>query len=403
LAKIVLEDVTKSYPDGTTAVQDLNLQIRDGEFCVFVGPSGSGKSTALRMIAGLEEISSGTVRIGDRVVNELPPRDRDIAMVFQNYALYPHMTVFENLAFALKLRKMPKAEMRNKVEEAAELLGIKEFLKRKPRQLSGGQRQRVAMGRAIVREPAAFLMDEPLSNLDAKLRVQMRTEIARLHQRLGTTTVYVTHDQVEAVTMADRVAVLRDGVLQQFDTPQNLYERPVNLFVGGFIGSPAMNMVGARLESKNGKFAATFGEHRLTVPKRLLMTSKPDQLEGREVVLGIRPEAFEDPEFSPADRKAQTIEVDIGLVETLGAETIAYFDVAAPPVRTKDALELAADREAEAGRETVLEEMSRAETSTFTARLHANTKASSRQRMKLTVDSERLYLFDPETGKSLDR
>ncbi|MGH2811630.1 MAG: ABC transporter ATP-binding protein, partial [Actinomycetota bacterium] len=365
-------------------------------------PSGCGKTTLLRMVAGLEELSGGKVRIGGRVVNDVAPGDRDIAMVFQNYALYPHMSVFENMAFGLRLRKMPKQDVGRRVEQAADLLGIKEFLRRKPKQLSGGQRQRVAMGRAIVREPAAFLMDEPLSNLDAKLRVQMRTEIARLHQRLGTTTVYVTHDQVEAVTMADRVAVLRDGLLQQFDTPNNLYERPVNLFVAGFIGSPAMNMVGARLESKDGTIVASFGDYRLEVPNRLLRTVKADEIAGREVVLGIRPEAFEDPEFLPEDQTAGTIEVEIGLVETLGAETMAYFDISAPPPKTKDILELAADLERGGDPENLLPTTATEKTS-FTARLHPNTKASSNRSMKLAVDTERLYFFDPATGKSLGR
>ncbi len=394
LAQIVLDSITKQFPDGTAAVKDLSLEIVDGEFVVLVGPSGSGKSTALRMIAGLEETTFGTIRIADRVVNDVPPRDRDIAMVFQNYALYPHMTVFENMAFALRLRKVPKSDLDKRVRGAAALLGIEELLARKPRQLSGGQRQRVAMGRAIVREPAAFLMDEPLSNLDAKLRVQMRTEIARLHQRLGTTTVYVTHDQVEAVTMADRVAVLRDGMLQQFDTPKNLYERPVNVFVGGFIGSPAMNMVPARLERQDGQIRASFGSFSLALPIRLERSLSESAKDGN-VILGIRPEAFEDPAFSAPGSRQQTIEIQVGLVETLGAETTVYFEVDAPPVTTKDAL-AAADLSEEEG-----SERGAAKSSVFTARLHAKTEAQTGQRMQLSVDTDRLYLFDPETGRSL--
>src|SRR6478672_3046073 len=265
MAQVAFERVSKIYPDGTRAVNDINLEIQDGEFMVLVGPSGCGKTTALRMVAGLEEISEGALKIGDRVVNHVPSRDRDIAMVFQSYALYPHLSVYENIAFGLRLKKMPKEEINERVERASRLLGLTEYLKRKPRALSGGQRQRVAMGRAIVRQPAAFLMDEPLSNLDAKLRVQMRAEIAKLQSDLGVTTVYVTHDQVEAMTMGDRVAVMRKGELQQVDEPQTLYDNPVNLFVGGFIGSPAMNMLEATIERANGGFAVNLGEQKLAV------------------------------------------------------------------------------------------------------------------------------------------
>src|SRR5918998_4310635 len=288
---IVLEGVGKAFPDGTIAVKDLDLEMTDGEFVVLVGPSGSGKSTVLRMIAGLEEATAGTIRIGDRVVNELSPAERDIAMVFQNYALYPHMTVFSNMAFALKLRKVSKDEIQRRVSDAAELLSITELLNRKPRQLSGGQRQRVAMGRAIVREPDAFLMDEPLSNLDAKLRVQMRAESSQLQSDLRTTTIYVTHDQTEAMTMGDRVAVMRKGELQQVAPPQELYDRPVNLFVGGFIGSPAMNMLEAYLERTNGTLTAVAGEQRVGLSDEVL-AQRPAlrSYEGRPVVLGIRPE-----------------------------------------------------------------------------------------------------------------
>src|SRR6187455_2435714 len=295
MAEIAYDDVAKVYPDGTRAVHDFDLEIGDGELMVLVGPSGCGKTTALRMLAGLEEISEGEIRIGDRIVNDLTPRDRDIAMVFQSYALYPHMTVADNLAFGLKLRKLPKNEVKERVQRAARILQIEEFLKRKPRALSGGQRQRVAMGRAIVREPQAFLMDEPLSNLDAKLRVQTRAEIARLQDDLGVTTIYVTHDQIEAMTMGDRVAVMRKGELQQVAAPQELYDRPVNLFVGGFIGSPAMNLFEAKVEASNGTLHASVGDERIAISSEAL-DKRPAlrAFEGKLVVLGIRPEDLED-------------------------------------------------------------------------------------------------------------
>src|ERR1700750_1450850 len=300
MAEIAYESVSKVYPDGTQAVHDLDLEIGDGELMVLVGPSGCGKTTALRMLAGLEEISDGEIRIGDRIVNDLTPKDRDIAMVFQSYALYPHMTVAENLAFGLKLRKLPKEEVRERVTRAAKILQIEDYLKRKPRALSGGQRQRVAMGRAIVREPQAYLMDEPLSNLDAKLRVQMRAEIRQLQRRLGVTTIYVTHDQVEAMTMGDRVAVMNAGHLQQVDRPQELYDHPVNEFVAGFIGSPSINLVAAQLERDNGRLEAIFGDHKLTVDDQLARNrSRVAEYVGREVILGIRPEDFEDASLEP--------------------------------------------------------------------------------------------------------
>src|SRR5205823_1119862 len=313
--------VAKVYPDGTQAVHDLELEIQDAELMVLVGPSGCGKTTALRMLAGLEEITEGEIRIGDRVVNDLTPRDRDIAMVFQSYALYPHMSVADNLAFGLKLRKLPKQEVKERVQRAARILQIEDFLKRKPRALSGGRRQRVAMGRAIAREPQAFLMDEPLSNLDAKLRVQMRAEIHQLQRRLGVTTIYVTHDQVEAMTMGDRVAVMQAGHLQQVDTPQVLYEQPVNEFVAGFIGSPSINLVEAQLERSNGGLVASFGGHRLAVDDQLARNrSGLSQYTGRTVILGIRPEDFEDASLVPDTPPDRRMKATADLTEPLGAE-----------------------------------------------------------------------------------
>jgi multiple sugar transport system ATP-binding protein len=402
LASITLEGVTKQFPDGTVAVNDLTLQVEDGEFLVLVGPSGCGKSTALRMIAGLEELTAGEIRIADRDVTALPPRDRDIAMVFQNYALYPHMTVFDNMAFGLKLRKVPKPEIKRRVEAAADMLAIGELLKRKPRALSGGQRQRVAMGRAIVREPAAFLMDEPLSNLDAKLRVQMRAEIAKLHQRLGTTTVYVTHDQTEAITMADRVAVLRSGVLQQVGPPQALYDNPVNLFVAGFIGSPAMNLVPARLTRDGARAVITFGRHRIAIPgdvvERRAGTLDGD---GTDVILGIRPEDMEDVAFAREVAPDERLEVTVGLAEPMGAETLVHFDVGSPPVRTQDALDLAADLDPGAEPGSTVALLAGEDGATFTARLNPRTTARAGLQATLAVDVERIYLFDPATGRAL--
>ena len=307
MAEILLDQVNKIYPGGVKGVDELNLEIKDGEFMVLVGPSGCGKTTALRSIAGLEEISSGTITIGGRVVNDLPPKDRDIAMVFQNYALYPHMTVEQNLAFGLQQRKTPKDEIKRRVTDVAKMLGLEQYLKRKPAALSGGQRQRVAMGRAIVREPQAFLMDEPLSNLDAKLRVSMRASLTQLHERLGVTTVYVTHDQVEAMTLGHRVCVMREGRLQQVDTPQTLFDSPVNLFVAGFIGSPAMNMITANLVRDDGP-AVTFAGHKLPLPASLI-DAKPglDSYFGREVILGVRPSDFED-----AAARRQRLGADVG-------------------------------------------------------------------------------------------
>src|SRR6476660_2848945 len=330
MAEIEFNEVSKVYDDGTQAVSDLDLKIEDGEMMVLVGPSGCGKTTALRMAAGLEKITSGELRIGDRIANSLTPKDRNIAMVFQNYALYPHMTVEQNLAFSLKLHRLPKDEIRKRVRNAAKTLEIEELLKRKPRALSGGQRQRVAMGRAIVREPDAFLMDEPLSNLDAKLRVQMRAEIHQLQQRLNTTTMYVTHDQVEAMTMGDRVAVMDAGRLLQVDTPQVLYDRPVNEFVAGFIGSPAINLVEAQLERGNGSLDVVFGNHRLTVDDQVARNrSGVEDYVGREVILGIRPEDFEDASLEPDTPSDRRIKVTTELIEPLGSEVLLHFSTGA--------------------------------------------------------------------------
>jgi multiple sugar transport system ATP-binding protein len=397
MAEIVMEDVSKIYGDGTTAISDLDLDIEDGEFVVLVGPSGCGKTTALRMVAGLESITEGTIRIGDHVVNTVPPKERDIAMVFQNYALYPHMTVYDNMAFGLKLRKLPKDEIDRRVREAATILGLDEFLARKPRALSGGQRQRVAMGRAIVREPKAFLMDEPLSNLDAKLRVQMRSEIARIQDELGVTTMYVTHDQVEAMTMGDRVAVIRKGVLQQVDTPQFLYDHPRNLFVAGFIGSPAMNMVEADLTRSDGSTFIEFGGVRLDVPDPVI-ASRPDLSanDGKRVIVGIRPEDMEDAAVATDAPPGRRIRSTVILREALGADVLIHFRVDAPPVLTEDARELAGD----VGQEALqaVEQLSEAGRSTFLARLNPRTDAREGAEIELVVDVTRLHFFDPQTG-----
>src|SRR5881628_2614048 len=330
MASVTYEHVTKRFGADSIAVRDLSLEIRDGEFMVLVGPSGCGKSTSLRLLAGLEELTAGNIFIGDRRVNDVAPKDRDIAMVFQSYALYPHMSVYDNLAFGLKLRKTPKREIDERVKRAAKILEIEEFLKRKPRALSGGQRQRVAMGRAIVREPQAYLMDEPLSNLDAKLRVQMRAEIHQLQRRLGVTTIYVTHDQVEAMTMGDRVSVMNAGRLQQVDTPQVLYDSPVNEFVAGFIGSPSINLVSARLEQRDEKLEVAFGEHRLTVDEQVVRNhSGLSAFSGRDVILGIRPEDFEDASLEsdvPADRRLRVV---CDLTEPLGSEVLVHFSTGA--------------------------------------------------------------------------
>jgi multiple sugar transport system ATP-binding protein len=390
MAEIQLQKVTKRYPDGTEAVKQVDLDIGDGEFMILVGPSGCGKSTALRMIAGLEDISEGDLIIGGERVNELGPRERDIAMVFQNYALYPHMTVRDNMGFALKLAKEDQGEINKRVEEAARILDLEKHLERKPANLSGGQRQRVAMGRAIVRNPKAFLMDEPLSNLDAKLRVQMRTEVSRIQQRLETTTVYVTHDQVEAMTLGDRVAVMRSGIIQQVDTPRNLYERPENLFVGGFIGSPSMNFLAARLEGDTIRLP--FGD-----------TPIPDEMRGqlrgdgnaRDVIAGARPEHFEDADVEP-DRQGLKFKAKISVLESMGSELYAYFDVEQGAVESAELSELAADAHMED-----LPTHGTGDTQQVVARLSAASGARPGGEVNMVLDTKHLQLFDPQGGKSL--
>ncbi|HET6967915.1 MAG TPA: sn-glycerol-3-phosphate ABC transporter ATP-binding protein UgpC [Ornithinibacter sp.] len=398
MSQIVLDDIWKVFADGTEAVRSFDLEIADGEFVVLVGPSGCGKTTVLRMVAGLETISKGAVSIGDRVVNDVPPKERDIAMVFQNYALYPHMNVYDNMAFGLKLQKVARPEIDERVREAARILDLDDFLGRKPAALSGGQRQRVAMGRAIVRHPQAFLMDEPLSNLDAKLRVQMRAEIARLQHDLGVTTIYVTHDQVEAMTMGDRVAVMRKGVLQQVDTPQTLYERPVNLFVAGFIGSPAMNLVEAGLGPRDGGLEVELGGFRLPVPPEVLHErSALAAYAGRKVILGIRPEDMEDASLvseAPVERRiAATVE----LREALGSDVLVHFPIEAPPAATEDLAELAVAT-GHVGSEA---ELHTAERTNAIARLNPRTRAANGERIELEVDTRRLHFFDPDDGSAI--
>lgn len=396
MAQIVLDDIDKVYSGDVRAVDALSLEINDGEFMVLVGPSGCGKSTALRMIAGLEDISAGTVSIGDRVVNELPPKDRDIAMVFQNYALYPHMTVEQNLAFGLQLRKVAKEEQRQRVDRAAKMLGLGGLLKRKPAALSGGQRQRVAMGRAIVREPQAFLMDEPLSNLDAKLRVSMRASLNQLHERLGVTTVYVTHDQVEAMTLGDRVVVLRDGRRQQVDTPQNLFDNPVNLFVAGFIGSPSMNFAPAELVRDGGP-AVTFAGHTLPIPDSAIDDHPGlDAYFGQRLVVGIRPSDFEDAAVG-AQQGWPTMPVRADVTEELGSEVNVIFTVDAPPVEHKDTADLAHDADDDT-EEAALPIGNR---SMWTARVNARSRVRPGSQVDLAIDTGRLHYFDPDSGLSI--
>ncbi|URM92337.1 sn-glycerol-3-phosphate ABC transporter ATP-binding protein UgpC [Streptomyces sp. MRC013] len=388
MAEIVLEGITKRYPDGAVAVRDVDLTVADGEFVILVGPSGCGKSTTLNMIAGLEDITEGTLRIGGRVVNDKPPKDRDIAMVFQSYALYPHMSVRENMGFALRLAKTDGAVIREKVEEAARILDLTEHLDRKPANLSGGQRQRVAMGRAIVRNPKAFLMDEPLSNLDAKLRVQMRTQISRLQQRLGTTTVYVTHDQTEAMTLGDRVVVMRGGVVQQVGTPQHLYEQPRNLFVAGFIGSPAMNFLHAVVEG--GLLRTAVGEVPLDAEtrRRLERAGAP-----RDLIVGLRPEAFEDAALVDPDLPGARFTATVDVVESLGSDVYAHFtEEGWEPASSEDLAELAADSgasEAGGGGHRI------------TTRLGTATRVREGGRAELYVDTSGMHVFDPRSGANL--
>src|SRR5713101_1493643 len=392
MAAVTFDGITKTYPDGTTAVHELSLDIKDGEFMVLVGPSGCGKTTALRMVAGLEDISRGVLKIGDRVVNHVPSRDRDIAMVFQSYALYPHLTVYDNIAFGLKIKKLPKEEIAKRVGEAARILDLEPYLKRKPRALSGGQRQRVAMGRAIVRQPAAFLMDEPLSNLDAKLRVQMRAEIAGLQRTLGVTTLYVTHDQVEAMTMGDRVAVMRKGELQQVADPQTLYDRPVNLFVGGFIGSPAMNMIEATLDRRNGGYAAAVGEQSIEIGDALSTRPALKAFEGRDVVLGIRPEDLEDAALGA--QGAQTIRGTTQLTEALGSEIMVHFGINARHAMTDDVRELKED----VGEDRDVGALDSEGTATLVGRFGARSRVKPGEPVEVAVDTRSLHFFDPDTG-----
>ena len=364
MANLSLEHIYKRYENGFEAVKDFNLQIEDKEFIIFVGPSGCGKSTTLRMIAGLEEISDGVLKIGDKVMNDVEPKDRDIAMVFQNYALYPHMTVYDNMAFGLKLRKRPKDEIDKMVKEAARILDLEKLLDRKPKALSGGQRQRVAMGRAIVRNPKVFLMDEPLSNLDAKLRVQMRIEISKLHERLGATIIYVTHDQTEAMTLGTRIVVMKDGIVQQVDTPQNLYNAPGNLFVAGFIGSPQMNFLDAVVNVKGNKVTLTVGDKELVLPESKAKSVIDGGYDGKTVVLGIRPEDVHDSELFIKDSKDSVIDADIKVYELLGAEVFLYFDFAGTQM---------------------------------TARVNPRTAARTGDHVTFALDMEKVHLFDKET------
>lgn len=378
MASLSLRSIYKKYPGGVVAVSDVNLEIKDKEFIILVGPSGCGKSTTLRMIAGLEEISEGELYIGDRLVNDVAPKDRDIAMVFQNYALYPHMTVFENMAFGLKLRKVPKDEISRKVEEAARSLDISHLLDRKPKALSGGQRQRVALGRAIVREPQVFLLDEPLSNLDAKLRAQMRTEISKLHQKLGTTFIYVTHDQTEAMTMGDRIVVMKDGFIQQVDSPQNLYSNPVNLFVAGFMGSPQMNFIDAVLRKIEGKYTIEFGsedtktsrgvKYYVELPEAKVDENVLSNYVDKEIIMGIRPENIHDEEMFISSAKTGIIDADVEITEMMGAEVYLYLNC---------------------------------QGISLTARVDPRSTARPQDTIKVALDPNKVHIFDKETEKTI--
>jgi multiple sugar transport system ATP-binding protein len=393
VAEVTFDRVSKVYDDGTRAVSDLEIDIQDGEFMVLVGPSGCGKTTALRMAAGLEDITEGVLRIGERVVNYVPSRDRDIAMVFQSYALYPHLSVYENIAFGLRVKGVSKSEIDERVQRAAKILDLTPYLKRKPKALSGGQRQRVAMGRAIVREPAAFLMDEPLSNLDAKLRVQMRAEIATVQQDLGTTTIYVTHDQIEAMTMGDRVAVMRKGRLQQVDTPQELYDRPLNLFVAGFIGSPAMNFVQGTLVREGPATLVDLGGGRRLQVAPELSASRPalPGYEGRELIVGIRPEHLEDASLVRDVPASRRLRGRVALREALGSEIMMHLTVGARPAITDETRELAEDVGTEAIAADEPETM-------MVGRFSAHSRARAGDDVEIAVDTSGLHFFDPDTG-----
>ena len=391
MGAIDIKSAGKIYPNGTRALEDVSITINDGEFVVLVGPSGCGKTTLLRMVAGLEDITEGEIAIGEKTVNEVAPKDRDIAMVFQNYALYPHMSVFDNMAFSLKLRKLPKNEIEKKVKDAAKTLEIGELLDRKPKALSGGQRQRVAMGRAIVRNPQAFLMDEPLSNLDAKLRVQMRAELGQLHTQLQTTTLYVTHDQVEAMTMGDRVAVIRKGELQQIDTPREIYSNPRNIFVAGFIGSPSMNFVYTKIKSTKDSIELNFGDNQITY--RDEKKEKLKSFENKEIVLGIRPEAFEDGYFANQSDYSESIKVKVSLLEQLGSDSYVHFYKDIKPVQTEAIEEILADEGEDI---TVLGDKTK-----FIARINPNSTVTEGEEIELKINPSKLHFFDPESGDEI--
>jgi multiple sugar transport system ATP-binding protein len=400
MATVTFDGVSKVYDNGFRAVDALDLQIRDGEFMVLVGPSGCGKTTALRMLAGLEEISEGDLVIDDRVVNEVAPQKRDIAMVFQNYALYPHLTVYDNMAYGLKIQKLSKAEIKQRVGEIAKVIGLEDLLDRKPKALSGGQRQRVAMGRAIVRRPKVFLMDEPLSNLDAKLRVQMRSEVARIQHELKATTVYVTHDQVEAMTMGDRVALMRRGVLQQVDTPMRLYNAPANLFVASFIGSPAMNLFEAQLNRKNGHLVASIGDQFLRLdPDALAEPGELERYHGRTIALGIRPEHLEDATVETGAPSERRLRATVTNVEALGAELIAHLEVSGRPVMTDEVREVAADLDDTAVAD--LEAEAHDAKLPLVARFDVASKARADLSLEVVVDTSRIHYFDIDTGLAI--
>ena len=391
MGAINIKSAGKIYPNGTRALEDVSITINDGEFVVLVGPSGCGKTTLLRMVAGLEDITEGEISIGDKTVNDVAPKDRDIAMVFQNYALYPHMSVFDNMAFSLKLRKLPKDEIDKKVKDAAKTLEISELLDRKPKALSGGQRQRVAMGRAIVRNPQAFLMDEPLSNLDAKLRVQMRAELGQLHTQLQTTTLYVTHDQVEAMTMGDRVAVIRKGELQQIDTPREIYLNPRNIFVAGFIGSPSMNFVYADVGVKNGSIELSFGNDQIDYNGKKLDELK--SFENKEIVMGIRPEAFEDGNYANESEFSESIKVSVSLLEQLGSDSYIHFYKDIKPVQTEAIEEILADDGEDI---SILGDNTK-----FIARINPNSTVVEGEEIELKIDPSKLHFFNPDTGDAI--